>query len=275
MVERVALLYDIHAPYHHPPALANATKFVADYLGNQKDAVLGFGGDTYDFYLASNYTRMDSGKGPQLLVDELKMGWEAAVKPLVEAAPKARKFALGGNHEARGLRLVAAAAPMLKGAIDFEDLMNYKKAGIQYVQPHAGNAVYSLTDKLDVMHGWKTGVTADRASLLRYGKSLVFGHTHKASYRSERFGAGHTLSVWVSGCLSATNPDYVSMPDWTWGFMSGWIDKETGLFDLNHCTCAGDNLEMLFTPQGSYHAMFKGGRNGQGGEWVSKRLVWF
>lgn len=276
-IEPVVLIYDLHAPYHHHPAVSNAIAFIGDFLGRRSGGILGFGGDAYDFYLASNFIRQDSGKGPQLLVDELDWGWEVAVKPMVQAAGKrlSEKFALGGNHEARGLRLIAAAAPMLRTGIakDWDDLMHYKEAGIKYIVPVAGNSVHALTSRLDVMHGWKHGVNAPRASLIRYGKSLVIGHTHKAGMVTERQGAGHTLTVLSSGCLSATNPEYVSMPDWTWGFIAGWVNKETGEFSLHHCTCAGDNLELLYTPWGNYHATKHKTKNGE--RWESKRNVWF
>lgn len=271
-LERILLIFDLHAPYNDKPSTANAHLFARDFIGSRTNATVGFGGDTYDYYLASKYDRRDNGKGPQLLSDELDLGYETGVKPFLDATPKANdRFALGGNHEARVNNLLAHAAPSLRhGSMrDPEDMQGWRKNGVRYFAPFAGNSTYQLMDTLHITHGWKAGMNAPRQQLARYGRSIVHGHTHKASYQRELMGDGTYREVWSSGCLAQRGPDFAPMPDWSWGFLAGMIDRRRGHVALYHCTAQGKDNQELFTPWGVYTA-----KRGHGGLWTSKRQIW-
>ena len=115
---------------------------------------------------------------------------------------------LCGNHEYRIARFAARAA---EGAATFNmlaperviprDRDKRRFTLIPYAGPDNGNYPhYAITPNLVAIHGWSYAVAATRRHLaLGQGRSILFGHVHRASQE-------HVQNIWGSGTVQAISP---------------------------------------------------------------------
>ena len=126
-MERTALLYDVHAPYHEP----DAYNLALDYLKALKPKVnrIVLAGDYADFYQISFWKN-----------DEKRMEFEDEVDEVGSMLQDLRrKFYrvpidyLEGNHEQRLFRYLRDKAPDLAFRNSIEDVLGLRKRNINYI----------------------------------------------------------------------------------------------------------------------------------------------
>lgn len=143
------------------------------------------------------------------------------------AKPGAQKIYLEGNHEERWSRLLGdiqrhpkyrhlLLIPEVAEVLTMPYLLGLENLGYRYIPYYQGDRTV-LNDKLLVMHGYKTNKWVTRGTLEAYGKSAMFGHTHRIQSFTKRDLAG-TDAAWNIGCLCTLNPDWRQHTDWAHGF---------------------------------------------------------
>jgi predicted phosphodiesterase len=245
-----------------PQAIALVCAFIKDY----KPHMLVMNGDMLDLCTISKFVRAKSVGQPHTVAEEVRIGIDEVIRPLCQAAPKARKIWVEGNHEFRLVRYIATFAKALEGLIDTGDVFGCKELGIDYIPSKGGNGIFQLTDHLAIMHGDRAGINPAKAQYEQWGASLIMGHTHKESTWRKKHGCGRDDIALSGGCL-CLDPDWRDTDNYTRGFIAGTYEEVSGEFAINHVRIAGENHVSLYSPWGNYEASY----NGKNKRWSAKR----
>lgn len=214
-MKRIAVVSDIHVPFHCPKALNTFFKWLADFEPHQ--VVLN--GDILDMAACSLHADADAGAR---LAEEVAAGNRFLDDLRGIVGRRCRIDFHEGNHEARLHRFVKARAPVLNGLTTLPDMLKLAKRGIHWM-PYSGDNVNFITPKLGVTHGFAHGVNYTRATLMKYNVSIIVGHAHRPEASKVPVigpNGQHTRGCWGSGCLvPVTHVSYMTQPSaWTQGW---------------------------------------------------------
>ena len=234
-MERTALLYDVHAPYHEP----DAYNLALDYLKALKPKVnrIVLAGDYADFYQISFWKN-----------DEKRMEFEDEVDEVGSMLQDLRrKFYrvpidyLEGNHEQRLFRYLRDKAPDLAFRNSIEDVLGLRKRNINYISNIglicSGAQPYKL-GKLNVLHGHEKKVSFGAVNLarlfyLRCKVNVIAGHHHKSDYSLVKKLDGSHEGAWTVGTLGKLHEAYQPINDWNHGF--AYVDTySSGFFEVHN-----------------------------------------
>jgi UDP-2,3-diacylglucosamine pyrophosphatase LpxH len=250
--KRLVVISDVQAPFHLPQAIA----LVIEYIKRFKPDILVLNGDIVDFYSASQFKKV--GRGPQRLADEIAITKAEVLDPIMKVLPAGCKIVwTAGNHEHRLKASIAINAKFLEefpGAT-IQEAFEMKERGIQYMDSESGNGVYNVTPHLVAMHGIYTTVYAARKYCEAVGKSVIYGHTHKEQYWRDTKALGGSSTIAIGGgCLCEDPTQFNSLARYDRGFIAGWVDTQSGMFDIGHRRIAGPNNTILFSDYGLLQA---------------------
>lgn len=211
---KVAVLSDIHIPYHSEVALKSAVK----YCKARKPDVLLLNGDLADFYTISRHQKDPSKRNFKQEIQAVQAGlaW------LRSEFPKARIVLKAGNHEDRWQHWLWNAAPEIS---DFERMtlsewLDASKYGVEVVTDQRP----IMAGRLPIMHGHEVGkgisapVNAARGLFLRTTSTMLIGHGHRTSQHVEPDWRHVDTACWSTGCLCDLNPAYAVVNKWNYGF---------------------------------------------------------
>jgi hypothetical protein len=230
---------DIHFPFQDNRALDVVYK-VTEAV---KPSILVDHGDAVDCYQLSTHRPPDERKmRPEEIDLQCNINDTAAHFALMhELAQPERSVYLGGNHEDRHERILGEMRrdPRMKHILSLEKVEEYLKwenimgldsLGIEYRSYHDHGDPVVLFDRIVLSHGHLVNKWVTRAMMDSYGKSTMFGHTHRIQNWTERNLKGQESS-WNIGCLCDINPHYMPFANWHQGFAviywsktdAGWI----------------------------------------------------
>ena len=218
--KKVAILNDIHVPYHNVEALTCAI----DYIKKDKvDACL-INGDLFDFHGLSRFVRDPKKKN---FAAELKAGSE--IINILKDTLQCPVYLKIGNHEERYQHFLWMKVNELTGVEDFE-LKNLlaRRCEVTVVED---KRIIKLGG-LNVLHGHETGssvfspVNIARGLYLRAKASTLCGHHHRTSEHTEQDINGHIVTTFSIGCLSELHPQYLPINSWNHGFGIVELDGE-------------------------------------------------
>jgi predicted phosphodiesterase len=234
-MKRIALLYDVHAPYHHKDAYYTAL----DYIRGLKPKVDGvvLGGDFVDFYKIS-FWKGDPDRMP--FKDEVAKANDM-LKELRQMFYRIPIDYLEGNHEVRLFRYIQEKAPDLAFRNRIDDVLSLKHRRIRYISNISrlcnNDPVYRL-GKLHVLHGHEKKVSFGAINLARlfYTKcktNVIAGHHHKSDYSLVRKLDGSHEGAWTVGTLGHLAEPFSPMNDWNHGF--AFVDVfDNGNFEVHN-----------------------------------------
>ena len=228
-IKKLAVLSDIHAPFHDEAALTIAI----DYCIKEKPDAILLNGDTLDFYATSDHEK-----------DPRKVDWMAEIeagKSLLRmmrlAFPGIPIYFKAGNHEYRLERHLMKYAQILLGMPEFElpNLLAFGENGIQYIP----NKTNIIAGKLNIIHGDEYrgagGINPARWLSLRTGEPTLCGHFHRTSTHMDRTIRDDIRGWWSSGCLCEISPSYLPYNQWNQGFAIVNINND-GTFEVENLT---------------------------------------
>jgi len=227
-VERVAVLSDIHIPYHTENALECAIKRA------KRDCVDGIllNGDTIDCHRLSRFTPNPEARNFKEERNTVKqfLGY------LRQEFPKARIVWKDGNHEERFSEYMRSKAPEIfdQEFFSLNVLLGFENLGIEYVS----NRRIVWVGNLPVMHGheffrgFAPPVNPARGAYLKAKQSVMVGHHHKTSEHTETSLDGTITTTWSVGCLSDLNPDYNPYPGYNHGAATIFLKDE--FYEVNN-----------------------------------------
>jgi hypothetical protein len=160
-------------------------------------------GDALDFFQVSSYPKDPARKNT---IEEDALEYIGIIKTLLKAAPRGCVWhQLEGNHEHRLSRYIATSAPAIHGmtirlsrlfmdhipGFVWHDYMNWKSLKI-------GDCT--------LMHGYYYNMHVASQCLIKYNRSVVFGHTHRFQYVSNGDHFACTLGHGSNEDLTAHQP---------------------------------------------------------------------
>lgn len=208
--KKLAVLSDIHVPYHSIEALTAAFDKISD---EKPDAIL-LNGDIVDFYGLSRFMK-DPRK--RSLAHELK-----ALNELLDvfAGFNSKLIYKLGNHDERFQVYLMQKAPELLGIPEFEldHLLRAKDRGMDIV----GDKRIVKANKLNIIHGHEypsvfSPVNIARGLYMKGKVSAMQGHNHAVSEHTETDMNGEIVTTWSVGCLCELNPAYMPLNKWSHG----------------------------------------------------------
>jgi len=222
--KRLAVLSDIHIPYHSIEALTATF----DYLKHYKPDAILLNGDTLDFHGLSRFVR-DPKK--RHFAEELT-AFEQFMETLNNLF-KCKVYFKIGNHEERYEHFLWQKAGELVGVEEFElEAIIKKRADVEII----GEKRIMKAGDLNIIHGHEFGtgffspVNVARGLFLRAKVSAIQGHNHQTSEHTEPNLNGQIVTTWSLGCLCELHPAYLPINKWNLGF---------AVVDIN-----GDNFEV-------------------------------
>jgi UDP-2,3-diacylglucosamine pyrophosphatase LpxH len=225
---RIAVLSDIHFPYHDEEALVAAI----DYLKEYKPDTIILNGDILDFYGLSSF---DKDPSKPKMREELEQGrW--FISAMRQVFPNALIYYKIGNHEMRLERWLKLKAPEWLGNEEFEIpiLLKFGENRVHLVEKFttikAGN--------LNIIHGheYKGGGTVNpaRNMYLKTKSSVICGHFHRKSEHLTKDIDGTVHGSWSTGCLCELDAEYMNThTEWVHGFATVDV-KSDGSFSVDN-----------------------------------------
>lgn len=236
--KRIAVLSDIHIPFHSISALTA----VLDYYKKEKPDALFLNGDIIDCYQLSRFDK-----------DPRKRSFGAELEAFADTLKKLRDvlkcpvYYKYGNHEERYEHFLFAKAKELVGVEEFEldaiikkrvpDITIIKDKRIVKIGGKDEDGV--RVGALSVVHGHEFGggffspVNVARGLFLRAKSSAMQGHSHQTSEHSERDLNGKLMTCWSLGCLCELYPDYAKFNKWNHGYAEILVNDD-GTWDVRN-----------------------------------------
>lgn len=226
---RVAVISDVHVPYHSQVAIESAIA----HLKKRKPNTLLLNGDIGDFYSISRWQ-----KNPKLR--DLKKELDAQVQFLQwirSQFPKAAIVYKAGNHEDRWDHWLWNCAPEISDhpRMRLSEWLELEKLGIEWVADERP----IMAGKLPIFHGHELGksifspVNPARGAFLRTHHTVMVGHSHQTSGHADTNLWHEEVFIWSTGCLCDLTPKYARVNRWNWGFAEVEIhDAKT--FDVSN-----------------------------------------
>lgn len=227
---RVALLSDLHIPYHDRVAVQVALEHILAY----KPSHIILNGDIADFFSVSFWEKDPRKRNFSLEIASVKQ----FLKIVRNVFPEAIILYKEGNHEERYARYLAVKAPELLGiqALEFSKILcldDYKITLIGDKRP------ILLGKRLHVIHGHEIrwGITSPvnpaRGFYMRGKECCIGGHLHQSSSHSEKSMSESIVSCWSTGCLCDMHPDYSPLNKWNLGFAEVTVEN-SGSFEVEN-----------------------------------------
>jgi predicted phosphodiesterase len=208
--KKLAVLSDIHVPYHSMSALECAL----DKIYEEKPDCILLNGDTVDFYGLSRFQK-----------DPRKRSVAHELQALNEFLDILKQFEAKiiyklGNHDERYEHYLQHKAPELLGIQEFE-FKNLLKAGERKMDV-VGEKRIIKANKLNIIHGHEypsvfSPVNIARGLYMKGKVSAMQGHNHQVSEHTETDMNGEIVTTWSLGCLCELNPAYMPLNRWGHG----------------------------------------------------------
>lgn len=234
--KKIAILNDIHIPYHSLPAITSTF----DFLKKEKPDCILLNGDIIDAHSLSRFVKDPKKRN---FGGELKM-FKQFFEVLEKNFPYAKKILKIGNHEERYQHFLWMKAGELSDIEEFE-LANILKA--------RANGIEIVSDKkiiqaggLNIIHGHEfssgffSPVNIARGLYLRGKTSAIQGHNHRSSEHTEKDMNGKITTTWSIGCLCELSPAYAPINNWNWGFAIVYVDGKE--FDVVNKRIYGNKI---------------------------------
>ena len=212
---RVAVLSDIHVPYHSKTALESTVR----HTKRKNPNVLLLNGDFADFYAISRHQKDPSKRD---FKQEMQMIREGLSWLRHQYGKECRIVYKLGNHEERWQHYLWNAAPEISDdpRMDIAEWIDAKKHGVEVV----GDQRPIFLGELPILHGHELGkggvaapVNPARGLWLRTSGTMLIGHGHRTSHHVEPDWRHKQTSCWSTGCLCVLTPEYARINKWNWG----------------------------------------------------------
>lgn len=218
--KRVAILSDIHVPYHSIQALTAAVEFVKK---EKPDAIL-LNGDLLDCHKISRYQTDPRKKDFATELSIMKMLLDELKRVL-----KCKIYYKLGNHDIRYENYLIEKAGELAGVkeFQFENIIKARAEGITII----GDKTIMKLNRLRGIHGheYRGGITApvsvSRGLFLKGKVSAFQGHNHRSDEYSEANMDDKLVTTFSIGCLSELHPAYMPLNKWNHGFAIVDLDQ--------------------------------------------------
>jgi predicted phosphodiesterase len=239
------VISDLHGPYLNEEAFS---LFLQAFDGMDYDQLVILG-DLIDGQRISSHSQrfeiMNPVKPKSMdFHEEVDYTIKHILKPLRKAQPKIPILFIPGNHERRVIRALKGggmameqlyeASARTRRSVHLDDLLQLDdfKIDMEYGEDNFG--VYYLRHKgakVAMLHGYKTNVGRQKAYLDYFQCNVLSGHTHRDGYLPRQTANGEIVACETMCLRTIKGIEYMDEghdPGWKNGFVTIWIDKDTG-----------------------------------------------
>lgn len=224
---RIAIMNDIHIPFHSIPHLRTAI----DYIFEWKPNTIILNGDIMDCYAGSIFLRdpnyRDLAKEAQITRQFLEF--------IRNKFPDTKIYYKFGNHEQRWQFYLWRKAEEMSNLneIKLENVLKLYQYHIEYIPPDQ----IILAGKLNIAHGHEIfssagAINVARNLRLKAFDNLIVGHFHRTQEDIATTISGKAVGVWTIGCLCGLRPTYRPTSFWNAGF--GLVEWEDDFFSVQN-----------------------------------------
>jgi len=225
--ERIAVISDIHVPYHSPEALQMWLEDAYEY----EPSTIILNGDILDFYRLSRFEKDPTKRNTVAEIDACHdfLDW-------IQNYFEAKIIWKDGNHDERWRKYLWNHAPEFASFEEFQlnNLLGLDERGIDYVTDKR----IIMAGDLPVLHGhemYGAGGSVNPARIMasKLRSSGMEGHVHRTSQYTERNTFGDTIKSYSVGCLCELTPEYGRINRWNHGWAFVEVDN-SGAFEVNN-----------------------------------------
>ncbi len=247
-IETWIIVPDIHASVrgeHDADALAT----VAEFMESRRfDGYLNLG-DLIDFSIISSHNigNLKAVEGGRILeeyrvADAILTQHEKIIRT---NNPKAKMVYLEGNHEYRIQRYIEAH-PELEGMLEVDKVLNLAKRRIDWVRSWSKGELFRLGN-CSFHHGLFCNDTHAKKMVQRFGRSILYGHTHDLQiYSSHGYPADNVLIGASLGCLCRIPQQYLRGAPTRWAQAITIFEYDTSRGDFWFHPIRLNNHKIIF-----------------------------
>lgn len=227
--KRIAILSDIHIPFHDREALYLSLTWVK---GFEPDCIL-LNGDIIDAYQLSHFQKDPDERS---FADELKE-LHNFLDDLKSQFANCKLIFKMGNHEERYERFLIDSGKEIKDIEDVDGVKTLSWESITHAKKYGHEIVTNKriikAGKLNIVHGHEFGksifspVNPARGFYLRAKCSVIGGHYHQTSEHIEKDLNDSVSGAWSTGGLCDMHPAYMPLNRWNLGFACVEIDGDS------------------------------------------------
>lgn len=215
----VAILSDLHIPYHDEKAIAAAVDYISSYIRRKKKklTLLIINGDGIDCYELSDYEK----KSGRPNYDEECKKMREFLKHLKKRFPKTKIIYKKGNHEKRVERyLINKASALSLEANSIQEMVGTRDLGVEVL----GDQQIIWLGNQAVVHGHEfsesrcSSVNPAKSLYDKSGEEAIGGHHHRTSSFIKKTISGYLLRCYTMGCLAHLSPEYRRHNQYNHGF---------------------------------------------------------
>lgn len=224
--ERIALINDLHIPYHNNKVLEQWLKDAQEY----EPSIILINGDLLDFYRLSRFDKDPNNRDTAYEIDAVHdfLDW-------LQHYFAADIIFKEGNHDERWRRYLFNHAPEIAKfkQLELGEILELEERKIQYV---ADKRIIMAGD-LPILHGHEfqgsSAINPARSMANKLTNSALQGHCHRSSEYLERNVLGHWIKCYSVGCMCELTPEYSRINRWNNGY--AFIDiHEDGSFEIQN-----------------------------------------
>jgi len=222
---KVAIINDIHIPFHDKFALKTAIDYLIKY---NPDVVL-LNGDIGDYYANSRFVRDPNLRNLAKEIEIINQFLDYLQSKFTRIVYKE------GNHEERLYDYIALKAPELGDieGVKLQSLLRLDQRNIIYIE----NRNRIKIGKLSVIHGNEIPaagiINVARTKIIRAMGNVLFGHHHVTQDFTQRTIDDRVIGAWSVGCLCGLSPRFSKFNSWNHGFAIVETDSD-GNFEVQN-----------------------------------------
>lgn len=224
--ERIALISDVHLPYHNVKALEKWCEDATEY----QPSIILLNGDTIDFYRLSRFEKNPNNRNTAYEIDCVHdfLDW-------LDSRFEASIIWKDGNHDERWKKYLYNHAPEFAGLsqVQLHEILEFDERNITYVTDQR----IIMAGNLPILHGHEmhgsSAISPSRSMAAKLRHSAVQSHCHRSSEYFERNVFGDMMKCWSTGCLCELTPEYSRINRWNHGY--AFIDVyEDGSYEFKN-----------------------------------------
>lgn len=225
--ERIAIISDVHLPYHNVETLNTWYAEAQEY----EPSTIILNGDTLDFYRMSRFEKDPNKRNTRYELDTAHefLDW-------LQAGFEAKIIWKDGNHDERWRKYLWNFAPEF-AALDetqLHNILDLEDRGIEYVTDKR----IIMGGDLPILHGHEMqgsggSISPARSMASKLRSSGLQGHVHRTSEYLERNVFGDYMKCYSMGCMCELTPEYARINRWNHGY--AFLDvNEDNSYNLNN-----------------------------------------
>ena len=213
--ERIAIISDIHLPFHSKEVLEQWLEDCYEY----EPSIVLINGDLLDFYRLSRFEKNPNERDTVYEIDQAHLFFEWLTDRF-----EADIIFKEGNHDERWRKYLFNHAPEFSRFKQFElsEILELDEFGITYITDQR----MVIAGDMVILHGHEMhgsgGQNPAQAFYRKMRHSGMAGHNHKTSEFLQRNTMGDWIKCYSTGCMCELSPEFSRINNWNQGY--GFIE---------------------------------------------------